>query len=212
MSTVPANYEQSGRTQQKSRTRDQLIAATRTLIAERGAAPTVAEAAAAAAVSRTTAYRYFPSQGALLVATHPETGTTTLIPPDTGEDAEERLQMAVEAFHRLIIDTESQQRTMLHLSLQHGTPNDLPLRQGRAIGWFEDALAPLRPQLSEPDLHRLAVAIRSAVGIESMVWLTDVAGMSRIEAAKLMQWSAQALLHEAMGQGSQPRQSDELTS
>ena len=68
MMVVSISYEQSGRTQQKRRTRDQLIAAARDLIAKKGNAPTVAEAATAALVSRTTAYRYFPNQTALLVA------------------------------------------------------------------------------------------------------------------------------------------------
>ena len=58
-----------------------MIDATRTLIAENGAAPTVAEAAAAALISRTTAYRYFPNQTSLLVAAHPETAAVSLLPP-----------------------------------------------------------------------------------------------------------------------------------
>jgi AcrR family transcriptional regulator len=198
---MSSSYEQSGRIRQKRRTRDQLIAATRDLIAEKGAAPTVEEVAAAASVSRTTAYRYFPNQQALLIAAHPETATTSLLPPDIGNDAEERLLTAVRAFHQLIVDTENQQRTMLLLSLQAGTPIELPLRQGRAIAWFEDALAPLRDRLEEAELHWLSVAIRSAVGIESMVWLIDVVGLSRGQAAALMQWSAQALVHEALADG-----------
>jgi AcrR family transcriptional regulator len=200
MCRVSTSYEQSGRTRQKRRTRDQLIVATRTLIADNGAAPTVEQAAAAAAVSRTTAYRYFPNQQALLVAAHPETAATSLLPLGVGVDAQKRLLAAVVAFHKLIIDTENQQRTMLRLSLQPGG-SDLPLRQGRAIAWFEDALTPLVGQLSEPEVHLLAVAIRSAVGIESMVWLTDVAGLSRAQAAGLMQWVAQALVHEAQTTG-----------
>jgi len=204
MMVVSISYEQSGRTQQKRRTRDQLIAAARDLIAEKGSAPTVAEAATAALVSRTTAYRYFPNQTALLIAAHPETAATSLVPPDTGASADERLRAAVEAFSNVIIDTESQQRTMLLLSLQVGTASDLPLRKGRAIGWFEDALAPLRDRLSEADVNRLAVAIRGAVGIEALIWLTDVAGLTRTQAAHLMQWSAQALLNEAVTHGPPP--------
>ena len=73
---------------------------------------------------------------------------------------------------------------MLRLSLEPGTtPADLPLRKGRAVGWFEDALAPARMQLTDDGVHRLAVAIRSAVGIEALVWLTDVAGLDRDQAA-----------------------------
>ena len=201
---VSTSYEQTGRSQQKRRTRDQLIEATRTLIAENGAAPTVAEAAAAALISRTTAYRYFPNQTSLLVAAHPETAAVSLLPPGVGDDVEERLLAAVKAFHDLIIDTETQQRTMLMLSLQPGDSPDLPLRKGRAIVWFEEALAPLRDRFSEAELHRLAVAIRAAVGIEAMVWLTDIAGLSRADAARQMQWSARALLREAVTNGLPP--------
>ena len=195
-------YERSGRTRQKLRTRNELIAAARALVARGGAAPTVEEAAAAASISRTTAYRYFPNQKALLVAAHPETDTASLLPPDASDDPEVRLLTTVNAFTQLVLDTEPQQRTMLRLSLDPDTlPHELPLRKGRAIGWFEDALAPLRPQLTEPGIHRLAVAIRSAVGIESLVWLTDVAGLPRDQAMKLMQWTARALLHHALANG-----------
>src|SRR5665647_1963222 len=168
----------------------------------RGAVPTVEDAAAAASISRTTAYRYFPNQKALLIAAHPEIDAASFVPPDAGDDPEDRLLAAVSAFIHMIIDTEPQQRTMLRLSLEPDTtPNELPLRKGRAIGWFEDALSPLEPQLTASGVHRLAVAIRSAVGIESLVWLIDVAGLTRDNAAKTMEWSALALLRHALADG-----------
>lgn len=195
-------YEQTGRTRQKLRTRSDLVAAARTLVARGGSAPTVEEAATEAAVSRTTAYRYFPNQKALLVAAHPEIETPSLLPPDVGDDPEARLLAAVRGFIELIVKTELQQRTMLRVSLEQDTlPGELPLRKGRAIEWFEEALAPLQPQLTEAGVSRLAVAVRSTVGIESLVWLTDVAGLSRDQAAELMQWSARALLHHALAYG-----------
>jgi AcrR family transcriptional regulator len=201
MKAMTTPYEQSGRTRQKLRTRDDLVAAARDLVARGGAAPTVAEAAAAANISRTTAYRYFPNQKSLLVAAHPETAATTLVPADAGDDPEERLLATVDAFLRIVLDSENQQRTMLRLSLDAASAPDLPLRKGRAIGWFTEALAGLTPQLTEAGVHRLALAIRSAVGIESLVWLTDIAGLSRDEAAGLMRWSAQALLRRALTDG-----------
>ena len=48
-----------------------MVDATRELLAE-GMAPTVEQAAERAAVSRTTAYRYFPNQRALLIASYPQ--------------------------------------------------------------------------------------------------------------------------------------------
>jgi hypothetical protein len=100
----------------------------------------------------------------------------------------------------MIVDTESQQRTMLRLSLEAGSTG-LPLRQGRAIGWITEALEPLRDQLSDAALHRLVLAIRSAIGIEALVWLSDIAGLSRPEAVELMRWSAHSLMTAALTAG-----------
>lgn len=195
-------YEQTGRTGQKWRTRNELVAATRALMARGVISPTVEEAAGEASISRTTAYRYFPNQRALLVAAHPEIEALSLLPPDAGTDPEERLLTAVDSFTRTVIETEQQHRTMLRLSLETDTDaRELPLRQGRAIGWFEDALTPLVPDLGQAAVHRLAIAVRSAVGIESLVWLTDIAGLTRDQASEVMRWSAQALLHHALADG-----------
>lgn len=191
-------YEAHGRAGQKRRTRSALISATRALIAK-GQTPTVEAAAAASLISRTTAYRYFSSQRALLLAAHPEIETKSMLPPNPPQDPEARLDAVLHEFHRMILETEAQQRTVLRLSLEPGSRRgDHPLRQGRAIGWIAEALAPLKTSLPAEDLRRLIFAIRSATGIESLVWLTDVAGLSRAEATALMRRSAQALLRSAL--------------
>ncbi|WP_067462006.1 TetR/AcrR family transcriptional regulator [Actinomadura macra] len=192
--TVP--YEFFGRREQKTRTREALVAATRTLMAE-GLSPTVEEAAAAARISRTTAYRYFPSQRALLLGAHPQTQQASLLPSDPPDDPQARLDLVMRAFTELTIEWEPQLRASLRLSLEPGADQP-PLRQGRAIGWIQDALAPLRNSHPHIDLNRLAVAIRSATGIEALIWLTDIAGLSRDEAAKMMRQSAHALLRAAL--------------
>jgi AcrR family transcriptional regulator len=192
-------YEAAGRTQQKQRTRQALVDAAREMVAL-GGTPTVEEAAAKAAISRTTAYRYFPSQRALLLAAHPEMEAQSLLPENAPADVEARLDLVIQNFLRLIVDTEAQQRTMLRLSLDPDPSlrGNLPLRQGRAIGWFTEALAPLSTRMSESQMRRLAVAIRSAAGIEALVWLTDIAGLSRAEAVELMRESAKALLRSTL--------------
>ena len=68
------------------------------------------------------------------------------------------------------------------------------LRQGRAVGWIEHALEPVRRDRPDADVHGLAVAIRSATGIEALIWLVDVAGQTRQDAAETMRRTAQALL------------------
>ncbi len=201
MRPVSTAYELTGRVHQKRRTRDALVDAARHLVSK-GETPTVEGAAAAASISRATAYRYFPTQRALLAAAHPETGLDSMLPDDAPEDAASRLDLVIDAFNRMIVETEAQQRTMLRLSLL-ADPDEraqLPLRQGRAIRWIEEALDPLLAEMSRDDLHRLALAIRSATGIEALVWLTDVGGLSRDEATTLMRWSADALLRAAVAE------------
>src|SRR5436190_13880323 len=117
MMGVSMAYETNGRVNQKRRTRDALIAAARELVAD-GTTPTVEEAAEAASISRTTAYRYFPNQRALLVAAHPEVGAVTMLPADAPADATARLDLVMEAVLRSLLENEAQQRTMLRLSLE----------------------------------------------------------------------------------------------
>jgi AcrR family transcriptional regulator len=195
-------YVDAGRTGQKRRTYDALVAAARQLVAA-GSSPTVDDAALAAGVSRSTAYRYFPGQRELLAAAHPETARTSMLPDNPPESVAERLDAVVVEFTRMIVETEAQQRTMLRLSLElaEGQQQSLPLRQGRAIAWIGEALAPLRKQLSDREIHQLVLAIRSAIGIESLVWLTDVGGLSREAAVASMRWTAGALLNQALSAG-----------
>jgi AcrR family transcriptional regulator len=189
-------YVETGRTGQKVRTRDALVEAARDLI-RRGTTPTVEQAAAEASISRTTAYRYFQNQRELLVAAYPEIDSPTLLPQDAPSDPGARLEIVLDAFLNITVENEAALRTAIRLSVE-GSAEDRPiLRRGRAIRWIEEALAPLRGRLTNAEIGRLARAIRAAAGIEALIWLTDIAGLSRKEAVDLMKWSAHALLNEA---------------
>ena len=192
-------YELTGRTNQKIRTRDALIAAARELLAQ-GVTPTVEQAADRASISRTTAYRYFTNRRALLVAAYPEIEAQSLLDDDAPDDPGARLELVMERLTRQLLDHEPELRAALRLSLELPRPDAeaLALRQGRAIGWIEDALAPLRGRLGGEELHRLALAIRATLGIEPLVWLTDVGGLSREDAAELMRSSARTRLRAAV--------------
>jgi AcrR family transcriptional regulator len=192
-------YESNGRAAQKGRTRSALLAAARALLAA-GQTPTVEDAAVAASVSRATAYRYFPSALSLLQAAHPEIDASTMLPVGTADTPADRLDAVVSAFTEMIVRTEGQQRAMLRLSLEPD-PTDrgpLPLRQGRAIGWIREAVDGSRTDLADEELELLVYAVRACVGIESLVWLTDIAGLTRPDAVRLMRWMAQGLLQHAL--------------
>jgi AcrR family transcriptional regulator len=193
---VEMPYESTGRTGQKSRTRDALVTATRALLAA-GLTPKVEDAAARAGISRTTAYRYFPNQRSLLLAAHPSISPETLLPADPPADPKARLDQVITAFADYNFAWEPQLRTSLRLSLDP-TADQSALRQGRAIGWIAQALTPLEHTHPHIDIHRLAVAIRSATGIEALIWLIDVAGYTHEQAADTVRASAHALLDAAI--------------
>jgi AcrR family transcriptional regulator len=195
--TVP--YELTGRINQKVRTRDALIAATRELLAQ-GVNPTMERAAAAASISRTTAYRYFPNLRALLVAAYPHIEQRSLLGPEQPQDPAARLEIVAEDQTRRILKYEPEMRAVLRLSLEADSTGgrELPMHRGLRIGWIEDALAPLREQMPEDELRRLIYGIGATLGIEAFVWLTDIARLSREEAAAIMRSNASRLLRSAL--------------
>src|ERR671910_1208309 len=149
-------YLHTGRTNQKVRTRDALIAAARQLLAK-GATPTVEAAATEASVGRTTAYRYFPNSRALLAATFPELEMTSLLGAESPEDPLARLESVAETLTQRCIEYEPEYRAQLRLKPQGGVAGgeSVPLRRGRRIVWVEDALSPLRGRMPGPELQRL---------------------------------------------------------
>jgi len=72
-----------------------------------------------------------------------------------------------------------------------------PLRQGRVIPWFVEALAPIERSIGEEGVHQLALAPR-AVGIETRVWLSYAAGLPPLEVSALQHWMVDALVKWAL--------------
>jgi AcrR family transcriptional regulator len=200
------SYEQSGRRNQKARTRAALVSVARDLL-EEGTTPTVEDVAAAASVSRATAYRYFPNQQALLVAAHPEVETTSLMGADASDDPAERLDRAVVGLAEIIIEAEPSYRTMLRLSLEDDADDrgELALRRGRRYLWLEDALAPLQDRLRPDEWARLVHGVAAVAGIEALVTLVDLGKLSRERALDVMRWAAQALLEAALAEADEVR-------
>lgn len=197
---MSVSFQERGRAGQKARTRDALVAATRQLLKE-GVTPSVEQAADAARVSRTTAYRYFSSQRALLAATFPQLEGGSLLGDHPPADVRARVALFAEKMTESILANEAEMRAMLRLSLDPQVPlHEIALRQGRRTMWVADALAPLQDLLPRSRFERLTLAIAAAAGIESFVWLVDVGGVERATAAAVLRSSCSALLeHELNG-------------
>lgn len=199
MMDMSVPYELAGRVNQKARTREALIDATRRLLAS-GVTPTMEGAAAAAAISRTTAYRYFPNTRALLVATYPHIEERSILGSEPPEDPLARVEALADDQGRRILTYEPEMRAVLRLSLEAGPHEStaLPMHRGLRIGWIEDALEPLRGRTGDEDLQRLVYGIGATLGIEAFVWLTDIAGVAREEAVVIMRTNAVGILQAAL--------------
>ena len=174
-----------------------MVDAARALLGE-GIIPTVEQAAERAGISRATAYRYFKNQRLLVAAVHPDI-SSSLLPADAPSDVVERARLVAAEIMRRVLEHETELRAMLRIALEpHDEEPDLPLRKGRRIIWFEDALAPLTTLPSEEAKRRLVLATSAAVGIEPFIWLTDMAGVSREDAADILVSTVESLVRDTV--------------
>ncbi len=193
-------YESFGRMNQKRRTRQALVEAAAALVRQ-GETPNVAAVAAAALVAKSTAYRYFPTQEMLLataqleIANAPELAAVYAA-AETGS-AEVRLDAVIRADHTLVIRHEAAYRAFLRSTLAPRT-DDTPRRPGNRLRYLAGALSPVREQLGEERFLRLVLALGMSVGIESLIALHDIGGLSDAEAVEVKRWVAAALLHRSL--------------
>jgi AcrR family transcriptional regulator len=204
--TVAIPYEFYGRMKQKRRTRAALLAAAEELV-QLGQTPTIAEVAEKAEVAKSTAYRYFPSQEVLLA----EVFLVKTVAPDqpavyaaariSGTGAE-RLDAVVEADHAFVIKHEQAFRTALRVMIAPDADQlrgkTLPRRPANRLRYLAEAIAPYREQLSAEQMERLVMALAMCVGMESILVMKDICGLSEEAAKRVKLWAAAALLRASL--------------
>ncbi len=174
---------------------------TATRLMQSGVTPSVSEVAEAAEVSRATAYRYFPSQAALVEAVVDEALGPILSWESKSTDATERVDDLFATSLPRIDDFEATFRAALKLSLdewaqrragaEQGEP---PFRRGHRVKLLREALSPLRAKRPQRDVDRLAQALSLIFGVEALVVLKDMWGLDGKEAESVARWAASALV------------------
>lgn len=192
------------RDSQKARTRRDLVDAARTLLAT-GGVPTVIEVADVAGVSRRTAYRYFTSAEQLVTEALLE-GLRSDVAHEIdagvpGEDMPARVDRLVNVLHEVTLSNQRLLRQMIRFTIDRGQIEPgVPPRPSRRLEYVDQALAPLRDQLSPTQYERLLHATAVVIGIEARIVLQDICGLEDQQIQETERWAAQALLAAAIRQ------------
>ncbi|MEQ1951304.1 TetR/AcrR family transcriptional regulator [Mesorhizobium sp. CN2-181] len=188
----------------RARTR-RLMLETASRLMQSGVTPSVTEAAEAAGVSRATAYRYFPSQAALVQAVVDEGLGPILIWTSDAKDAAARVDDLIGTSLPRIEAYEATFKAALKLSLdqwarrQAGTLGDEPrFTRGHRVDLLRDAMAPLRDKLPLEQFERLAQALSLVFGVEVLIVLKDIWGLDGEETQSVARWAAAALVKAAI--------------
>lgn len=204
--TVPSQ----GRARQRARTRSAIVDAAQELTRERGDVPSVAEAAEAAEVGRTTAYRYFPTQGTLLWALVQQ----VLSPEEiqlTADDPVARIDEAIEQTFGLVREAEPLMRAQVRLSMEQwarartGDLTEEPIPRGGRRDIIDRALAPLEGNMERARLRRLKAALAALTGIETRIVFRDICGLGEREAYETARWAARAAVKQALAEEAEER-------
>lgn len=193
------------RDRQRARTRRELVSAALELV-QAGVTPSVTQVADAAEVSRRTAYRYFPSADQLITEALLE-GMRTEVERElaagaSDDDVADRVDRLVDALHHLTVEKEPLLRQMIRLTVDRGPiePGVFP-RPSRRLEYVDQALTPLRTELSPAKYDRLVNAMAVVIGIEARIVLRDICGLDDHAIVETERWAAQALLTAALSEG-----------
>ncbi|CAB3666000.1 TetR family transcriptional regulator [Achromobacter marplatensis] len=186
--------------------RKTLLDAAQQLMAQ-GITPSVAELAEHARVSRATAYRYFPSQSALIAAVVDESLGPILAWNSAAPDAATRVDELLRfAFPRLEAH-EAPLRAAIMVSLQQHAEasagkagNEPRLVRGHRVDILKRAIAPLAADLTPAQQDRVAQALSLVYGSEVFLVLKDIWHLELPEITDVVRWTAQAIIRQAVAE------------
>lgn len=204
LADVRTNATETGRVNQKLRTRKALVDAAKERVVA-GATPTLAEVADLARVSKTTAYRYFASADALIaeVFFDRDFPTVDAVLGTAGDEPMTRILAVEEAVNDVLLAHEGAMRVIVRNAIDTALADgdDSPLRVGRRQSLIAAALEPLEGTLDPEVLQRLRDALALVIGPEAILAARDVCGLSPDATRTVTRWATEALIAHALVQG-----------
>ena len=172
-----------------------------------GLIPSVSDVAEAAQVSRATAYRYFPSQSALIQAAVDEALGPILAWTSESGDAEVRVTELVTFAYPRMESYEATLKAAMRLALDQWARrhaglfgDEVPMVRGHRIGLLNSALQPLKSRLTRGGFERLTQSLSLVFGTEAFVVLKDIWGLDRKRAEEAALWTCHALIQAAVAE------------
>ena len=169
-----------------------------------GGVPSVSEVAEAAEVSRATAYRYFPSQTAMIQAVVDEALGPVLDWTSDAADPEQRIADLVAFAYPRMMSYEATHRAALSLALgqwarrRAGTlGGEPPIVRGNRKLLLREAAGPLRGEIGPQAFDKLAQSLSLIFGIEAIIVLRDIWGLDPEQAQSVALWAAKVLVRAA---------------
>lgn len=176
-----------------------------------GASPSVSDVAEHAGVSRSTAYRYFPTRAVMVQAVVGETLGPILEWQSDKTDPVDRMTSLIQQTFPRIAENESTFRAALRLSLERqelseNETKDDDFTRGHRVELIERVLTPLNATCNAEELNQLSQALSMIFGIEALVVMKDFWGADSKTAESIATWAAQALIEATISKGGQKPQ------
>jgi AcrR family transcriptional regulator len=190
-----------GRVAQKERTRSDLLRAARDMRAE-GKVPTVSDVADAAKISRTTAYRYFPTQELLLAEASAEPlidAVRQAIAAVANEnDVVRRVDAVFAKLVPLMLQHEPELRTLakiaLERSLEETHERNIPLLSARWIAAWDGVLEPLRREVTPKNYALMVRSLGTLLSVETLNVIRDACDLDEESTIRAIRSAARAMI------------------
>lgn len=187
----------------RARTR-RLLIETAMKMFDSGAFPSITEVAHEAHLSRATAYRYFPTQSALVSAIVTETLSPIKSWRPTREEVGERIdELLTFAFPRMLAH-EGTLRAALHLSLTQWAqsqatdkPEKEKLVRGNRKALLQHVVEPLNAELPPEMVQRVVQSLSLVYGSEIFLVMKDIWGCDNAQLEDIGKWIAKAIVRQA---------------